>query len=141
VDANRYNLFTNFRSLHTFNFDPRVATPGIFDPVPIEPGVWTHLAIVREGNTNYSVYKDGALFDTATETAPLPTALGWTMSGRPGFQYHGLLDEVRISGVALTPQQFLIGSPVTVILEPGTACLFGIGVSMFALTRRKRRRS
>jgi hypothetical protein len=83
ADTNRYNIFTNFVSLNSFNIDPRVATPGIFSPpVPIASDVWTHLAVVRVGDADYSVYRDGALFAQVTNSAPLPTAIGLDHFGR-----------------------------------------------------------
>ncbi len=131
VDTNRYNVFTNFTSPDSFNIDPRVSTPGIFSPaVPVAPSVWTHLAVVRVGDADYSVYKNGILFGHTVNAAALPTAIGWTISGRPGFRYHGFIDELRVSDGALSPSEFLNAPGVP---EPGGFLLPGAALVLFGL--------
>jgi hypothetical protein len=129
TDINRFNIFTNFAAPNSFNIDPRVATAGIFSPVPISPGEWTHLAIVRSGDTNYSIYLNGALWESVVQTAALPTAVGWSISGRAGFQFHGLIDELRISDQALAPHEFLNAQTVP---EPSAPALVASGLILLA---------
>jgi concanavalin A-like lectin/glucanase superfamily protein len=79
--------------------------------VPFSPGKWGHVAIVRQGNT-YRLYVNAVLQSTVTDTFPdLPTSLGWSLGGRAGFPFIGLVDEVRASDVALSPDQFLLSPP------------------------------
>jgi hypothetical protein len=87
---------------------------------PLSEDAWHHVAIVRKddtpGNTtDYSFtwnwYIDGVLSPnhttSTTAPAPLPDFVGWTIAGRPGFPFYGLIDEVRLTASALMPTQFL----------------------------------
>jgi hypothetical protein len=79
--------------------------------VPFSPGKWGHVAIVRQANT-YRLYVNGVLQSAVNDTFPdLPTSLGWSIGGRAGFPFLGLVDEVRASDEALSPDQFLISPP------------------------------
>jgi len=79
--------------------------------VPFSPGKWGHVAIVRQGST-YRLYVNAVLQSTVTDTFPdLPTSLGWSLGGRAGFPFLGLVDEVRASDAALSPDQFLLSPP------------------------------
>jgi hypothetical protein len=134
TDANRFNIVVNGNG--TFGFDYRSPAGDLhllvgecFEEgctgVPIPPDTWTHLAITRVGNV-YSLYKNGVLAASATDSAPdLPDATGWQLSGRSGFIYQGSLDEVRVSDVALSPDQFLLARPspldVSVDIKPGSS--------------------
>jgi uncharacterized repeat protein (TIGR01451 family) len=120
TDADRFNIHVNGDG--TFGFDYRSPSgalhclvsaigacsgSGAAPGVPISPGVWTHLAIVRTGAT-YTVYKDGAVAATITDSSPdLPVATSWTLSGRSTNRFQGMLDEVRVTNTALPPGQFL----------------------------------
>jgi Concanavalin A-like lectin/glucanases superfamily len=94
---------------------------------------WTYVAYVKQGNV-YSIYLNNSttgnvttLESQVTDTTPnLPTSVMWTMNGRlyaePNgcCQFVGGIDEVRLSDVALSPDQFLV-SPVlsvTIIIKP-----------------------
>jgi hypothetical protein len=133
-DINRYNIFVNGDG--TFNFDYREPTgsPGspfsppyhclgnCFPGTPIPAGAWTHLAIVRTGNT-YALFKNCALVMQVSDTSPVPPdSTGWQFSGRSGFGYQGFLDEVRISDTALIPSDLLCATPITVTIDikPGS---------------------
>src|SRR5262249_22666253 len=79
----------------------------------VPPGVWTHIAYVKQANT-YSVYINGVLQAQDVDISPLqPTSTGWTLNGRfymqgvNGFEFTGSIDELRLSNVALTPDEFL----------------------------------
>lgn len=115
ADANRFNIYVNGNG--TFGFDYRdpggalhllVGAAGT--GIPIVPNVWNHVAIVRAGDT-YSLYVNATLDAQATDIAPaLPTVTGWQVSGRDGFIFDGLLDEVRLTAAALDPSQFLVAT-------------------------------
>jgi hypothetical protein len=117
-DDNRFQLQANFD--FTLGLDYRspdgdlhvLAGSGLSDSgVPFSPGKWGHVAIVRQGAT-YRVYVDGVLQSTVTDTSPeLPTSVGWSLGGRAGQPFVGLIDEVRVSDEALTPDHFLIAEP------------------------------
>lgn len=117
-DLDRFNFFVNANS--TFGFDYREPAGSIHllvggggNGVPIPSGSWTHVAIVRTGSS-YALYLGGSLSASVTDSSPqLPSAIGWVLSGRPGFRFRGLLDEVRLSNTALTPAEFL-SSPIAV---------------------------
>jgi Ca2+-binding RTX toxin-like protein len=111
-DTNRFNFFVNDDS--TFGFDYRSPSGTLHTLVgrcctgiPIPRNTWTHVAIIRAANV-YRLYIDGVLKATARDSSPdLPTATGWTISGRQGGEFRGLVDEVRLSKGALLPSQFL----------------------------------
>jgi len=117
-DVNRFQLQANFD--FTLGLDYRsengdlhvLAGSGLPQGgVPFSPGKWGHVAIVRQGST-YKLYVNGVLQSTVTDTFPdLPTSLGWSLGGRLGFPFLGLVDEVRASNVALGPEQFLLSAP------------------------------
>jgi len=68
-------------------------------PVPLTPGVWTHLVITRNG-TNINVYKDGILsvsdsyFPASISAATIPMWIGGNQSS--GQYWQGTLDEFAI---------------------------------------------
>jgi concanavalin A-like lectin/glucanase superfamily protein/CARDB protein len=112
TDSNRFNIFVNSNGTLAFDYN---SPSGIHHPLigsgstgmPVTSDTWTHIAISRMGN-EYSVYKDGVLYDTATDVIPdLPTSTGWGISNRPTNRYIGALDEIRVTSKALSPSQFL----------------------------------
>jgi Ca2+-binding RTX toxin-like protein len=113
-DLNRFNIFVNGNG--TFGFDYRSPSGELHmlvgaagQGVPLPANTWTHLAITRSG-THYSLYRNGSLVAKADDSSPdLPTSTGWTISGREGYRFNGLVDEVRVSSGALSPSQFLVG--------------------------------
>lgn len=118
TDVNRFNIFVNGDG--TFGFDYRSPSGVLHTLVPpgnasvlIQPNTWTHMAIARSGNV-YSVYEDGTLMTTAMDAAPdLPNAIGWTIAGREGYRFRGLIDEVRASLAALKPSEFLDAAAIS----------------------------
>jgi hypothetical protein len=110
----------------------------------IPDGVWTFVAIVKSGD-NWSVYLNGSSSPVSTSSTPsenYPTSTGWTIDGRQicncsSGSIAGLLDEVRLSDVALTPSQFLDANPSSATPEPGSFALLGTG--MLLLVRRLHR--
>ncbi len=131
-DGNRFNIFVNGNG--TFGFDYRSPSGqlhqlvgGLNSGISITPNAWTHLAIVRTGNT-YHLYRDGLLAQSATDSSPsLPTSTGWQVSGRGGFALRADVDEIRFSDSALTPDQFLngCGSGIGNAYCHGTGCPCG----------------
>lgn len=117
-DTNRFHVYVN--PDETVGMDYRepsgalhavVGGGGPCCGVPVDRNTWTHIAITRVGDT-YSLFKDGILMSVQTDaTSNLPTASGWSLSGRCGFAFTGSVDEVRISNVALHPGQFLNSRP------------------------------
>ena len=136
ADSNRYNIFWDahwtgapdsdrfvsgdFRSDLTGGGTTNITAPGHNTGLPIEEDVWNHFAITRTDNTpdnkgdfnfTWNWFVNGVKNDaqTATSTGPTPTDVssGWTIAGRQGFDFYGLLDEIRMSDSVLTPDQFL----------------------------------
>jgi hypothetical protein len=140
TDNNRFNLQVNTLSGVTFlGFDyrepggdlhtllPGDAPFGIAGPLVVTLDTWTHVAITRDGNT-YQFYRDGVLIHTATDVNPnLPDFPAWTLNGRPGSSFVGLVDELRFSDRALSTDEFL-RAPSAAIPEPSSLTLFGLGV-------------
>ncbi|GEM_PF-2629931 len=83
-------------------------------------GRWYHIAVSRSGNT-FSLYVDGTVVSTDSRDIdiPNPTA-SLTLGNAEGeFFFNGMLDEVRISNVARSPQEFNLQlPPVNLIAIP-----------------------
>jgi hypothetical protein len=87
---------------------------------------WHHVAGTLDGSTGaMRLYVDGVLMSQTTTamrpfaplTGPLPgLGIGNVQSGNYSEYFPGLIDEVRISDTALTPDQFLIPEPSTCAL-------------------------
>jgi hypothetical protein len=109
-DADRFNVYV--LSGGVFGFDYREPNGQLHTLLPAGPFItplnsWTHVAVTRTGNT-YRFYENGTLIYTATDTNPnLPATNAWTIGGRAGFPFTGLIDEVRFTNGALAPNQFL----------------------------------
>ena len=117
-DRNRYNFqYNSDRSLLLDYREPDGNRHPLILDVPMTAEQWHHLAYVRSGNT-YSLYQDGILMGCGCDSEPeLPDFAGWTISGRNVARLNGLMDELRFSGRALTPDEFLIapsGKPANV---------------------------
>lgn len=111
--------------------------------VPLD--TWAHVAIVRthdnnSGSDTYGFYLNGTFVTSRIDATPyLPTSLGWMISGRSGYEMTGLIDELRFSSSALTPDRFL-DAPNPVPL-PGGLLLFVPGLlGLFAFRKRAPRR-
>ena len=140
-DSNRFNICLSSHGLCMDYRDPGGAQHGVIGTPAnsIPDGVWTFVAIVKSGD-NWSVYLNGSSSPVSTSTTPgenYPTSTGWTINGRQicncsSGSIAGLLDEVRLSDVALTPSQFLDASPSSATPEPGSFALLGTGMLLFA---------
>lgn len=106
ADKGRFNVYAGAGENFGFTYRADDGTPhGIFSrTVELPLKAWTHLAITREGNT-YVAYKDGIIADKTADSEPdLPTAKRWIASGRGGFLFEGLLDEIAAFNAVLTEE-------------------------------------
>jgi hypothetical protein len=70
---------------------------------------WTHVAVVFRPGVAVDMYIAGALVNTVATNVPMAfndniahVRIGCRGDGNPGIAFKGLIDEVRIYGVALT---------------------------------------
>jgi hypothetical protein len=135
--ANYFQFFVN--TDHTFGFNYRepegtLHCLGYCEPsngIPVTANQWTHLAVVRQGNT-YRAYKNGVLAATQVDlNTVLPNSTGWGISSRPDFRYLGLIDDLKLYSRALTPREI---NPDPVVTQPTAtrACL--TGTAAFSIT-------
>ena len=71
---------------------------------PLSDGVWTHVALVRSGNT-VTLYKDGTSIGTQTLSGAMPfdntgLAIGRLISNDTGYEFSGQIDDLRITKAA-----------------------------------------
>jgi hypothetical protein len=116
-DENRFNLFINPGG-GALQGDYREPDGTIHRPLGGGAEVvnqWHHIALVKDTQTAapahvYNAYIDGvktfSTFD-GHPNEPDPDLM-WTISGRVGQQFTGLIDEIRLTQRALTPDEFLI---------------------------------
>ena len=109
---------------------------------------WMHVAGTLDDATGaMNLYVDGiSVASTITSVRPLgaltgPNA-GIGVGGHPpgafNMAFNGLIDEVRISDVALQPSQFLNASPVPEIDPAGLAAVAALVACAFGLVERRR---
>ena len=106
TDKGRFNVYAGAGENFGFTYKADDGTPhGIFSrTVELPLKEWTHLAITREGN-NYVAYKDGIIADKTVDPEPdLPTAKSWIASGRKGFLFEGILDEIAAFNAVLSEE-------------------------------------
>lgn len=105
-------------------------------PFIIEPAEWTHVGIVRSGDT-YNFYRNGVLVWQTLDVNPnLPNSVGWEIAGRT-HDFSGRIDEIRFSDRALAPSEFLNAIP-----EPKSiAILLSGGIALAGFVRKQRRRT
>ena len=108
TDANRFNMGVLSGTSIFLDYRESNGTRHAVASIPISSSGWTHVAVVKSGNT-WTSYANGVQQGSAvTDSSPnLPTNTGWTLNGRGSPQFAGLLDEFRISNSALAPAQFL----------------------------------
>ncbi len=118
-DENRFDLHVNFDFTLGFHYISPAGELHVLSPppdgapqdgVPVSQGQWAHIAITRQGDT-YRIYVNGVLLSTVTDQNPdLPNLFGWSIGGGQ-FPFVGLVDEMRVSDEALTPDRFLNAPP------------------------------
>jgi hypothetical protein len=113
----------------------------MFLEVTMQPNVWNHIAVIRAGSTNYSIYMNGELVKTWTDPSPnLPTSTGWMLGGPIGNQFLGGVDELSLFDRALSAAEVqafyaagsngmcktltLAAQPVTQTVSPGAPATF-----------------
>ncbi len=107
---------------------------------------WVHVAGVLDNDTGaMSLYLDGVLVDSIiTDVRPFAVLdpnlnAGLSIGGFPATDYfgpfRGMIDEVRISDTALSPDEFLNSVPP--VPEPATASLLLMGVAGLFYRKRK----
>jgi hypothetical protein len=108
---------------------------------------WYHIAGVLDGDSGLmSLFLNGILVDSMyTNVRPFAVLnpslnAGLSIGGFPATDYFGpfsgLIDEVRISGEALSPDEFLSVPPVVPV--PAAAGLAGLGLATVGMFRRRR---
>ena len=105
-------------------YNANTAAPLLQDPTVLTSGVWTHLAVVRDGS-NFTLYRDGVSVSTATSTASIVDN-SYTFGGYIGTSgttsINGYLSNFRIvNGVAVYTGNFTPPiSPLTATQSAGT---------------------
>ena len=111
---------------------------------------WLHLAIVQHGNlvtgyVNGELLGTGTLDGTYSGATPFvaaigsrynPFAGGWVGYGDGAYQFRGVIDDLYIYDRALSPTE--VSTLYSVVPEPNTALLLGLGLSALAVRREKR---
>ena len=83
------------------------------------------MAITREGVV-YVLYVNGKSAGSAKDPRPvLPVDHRWTISGREGFRFNGMLDELTVFDVALTGAQIRRNVPRAVPSHDKLATVWG----------------
>ena len=110
---------------------------------------WMHVAATLEDATGeVDLYINGISVDSkissvrpfGTLTGPNPgIGIGGSQGGSFNFGFNGLIDEVRISDVALQPGQFLNASPVPEIDPAGMTSTLALLIGAVGLFERRRR--
>lgn len=91
-------------------------------PFPVNQ--WFHFALVRSG-TNYRIYKNGELVFSGFDSNPaLQNAPTWGIGARPGTNFVGTIDDLRLYTRALTPSEFL-QDPIVTSPTSVSSCYFG----------------
>ena len=117
-DENRFNLYINPGVGVTGDY--RAPDGTIHRPLgggPVGANEWHHVALVKDTQTAapmdmYNAYVDGVKTLSTLDRHPNEPDpdLMWTISGRVGQQFTGLIDEVRLTQRALAPCDFLISA-------------------------------
>ena len=123
--------------------------PGITAPVAVAPGLWHHIAFVRDGDFQ-RLYLDGTLIDTrdvrnTPYDAPIRNASGSAMAlgalqfagqaaGVRSNSFEGLLDWVRVSDSSRYTGQSFTAPVAEPTADPTTELLFDFNASPGAST-------
>ena len=116
-----------------------------FDDASVSDGAWHHFAAIRDSSDGLHIWVDGVedttpLGGATTVSGDLSNSynlqIGADTSGIVERAWDGYLDEIRLSNVALTSDQFLC----TPVPEPSSLSLALLGLICLAVCRRMRRK-
>jgi hypothetical protein len=117
TDANRFNIYISPGGI--FGFDYREPNGTLHTLLPgdgtfaVPLNTWTHIGVTRT-NSTYYFYRNGALIYEATDANPnLPDSTTWTIAGRGGYPFSGIVDEIRFVDRPLFYNQFLNSPPIS----------------------------
>ena len=147
IEGDKLRLFLGHQEVNPDNSMGTYIQAAPISTNTIATGQWVHVAATWDGTESgdkaIRLYING-VEDSATDTfnttiaygpGSYPIVLGAQTAGG-GSSFSGGLDEVRISNVALTPDQFLPNA----VPEPSTWTLLGIlGVAILSVGTRRRR--
>ena len=115
ADQGRFNIYSGTGEAFGFDYRPvdgKVHSGFPASELPLD--TWMHLAITRAGDV-HALYRNGRLEGSAEDDdRELPIDPKWTISGREGFRFHGMIDELVVFEVALTKAEILRNVPRTV---------------------------
>lgn len=134
-----FKLSYNFDDTYTLTaVDIGLAGTPIGNPIVVDNGTWTHLAVVNVDGTA-TFYVNGAVNGDPLQNASAPSGVPYIGSGQDtGQPFDGYLDEIRYS--TFQPGQFqvndLFARPLgpNIITQPETASVWTGGAAPFEVT-------
>ena len=127
-DASGFHLYLDTGGLLGLDYgSPSGSFHPLFSQVTVGTGEFFNVAIVRAADS-YSLFVDGRKLATATDAMPaLPTSNEWRLSGRPGCQFVGEVDEIATFDRALSSAEvesisrYRVAQRDAVVLQEETA--------------------
>jgi len=107
ADKDRFNIYAGPGEV--YGFDYREAggdIHGLLNGFELPIDAWNHIAMVREGNEDYTLYINGEKQGKANDPdASPPETAAWQIAGRPGFVLNGRIDEIAFFAEALSKDE------------------------------------